>query len=100
MTLSNGAQKVGFDLERVMPIIRNGRRVKYVTSITARRICELLEGEQIVVDYDYQRGIKVTYGRAGSQKRTPMVDNARVEDIARKILEGRLYGGCTYLEST
>ncbi len=81
------------ELNRVIPVSRHGNRVKYIAAITAGRVYELLESRGIRVDYDYQRGIKVTEGRDGSEKRTPMVDNARVDDMARKILENQLYGG-------
>ena len=80
-------------LNRVIPVSRRGNRVKYLASITAGRLHELLESEEIWVDYDYQRGVKITQGKDGSEKRTPMVDTARVDDMTRKILDGELYGG-------
>ena len=83
----------GFELNKVTPVHRGGRRVKFSTVISVGRVAELLESQKIQVDYDYQRGIKVTYGKDGSEKRTPMVDRARVEEIARKILDNEIHGG-------
>lgn len=88
-----GNHDQGFELRQVMPVYRFGRIAKYQTAISAGRVFELLESERIRVDYDYQRGIKTTLGKDGSEKRTPMVDNARVEEIARKMLENGLHGG-------
>jgi hypothetical protein len=82
-----------FTLEHVEPVYRGGSISKYQTRVTVGLIAELLESEKIWVDYDYQRGVKVTHGRDGIEKRTPMVDVDRVEEIAGKILENRLYGG-------
>ena len=93
MVQSSVNRKDGFDLFSVTPIHRGGRRDKYITSISAGLVFELLEDEKIWVDYDYQRGVKVTYGKDGSEKRTPQVDMARVDEIARKILDNDLYGG-------
>ena len=90
---SFSSQGNGIELSKVIPVSRYGNRVKYVTSITAGLVYELLESEKIRVDYDYQRGVKITRGKDGSEKRTPMVDSARVEDMARKILSDELYGG-------
>ncbi len=87
------SQGSGFELDRVIPVLRNGHRSKYVTSISAGLVCDLLESGEIRVDYDYQRGIRTTYGKDGSEKRTPQVDTGRVEEITRKILENQLYGG-------
>jgi hypothetical protein len=86
-------QRGKIELEKVVPVSRHGKLVKYVTSITAGRLHELLESERIWVDYDYQRGVKITQGKDGSEKRVPMVDSARVDDMTRKILDGELYGG-------
>ena len=88
-----GNQNGIIELNQVIPVQRHGNRVKYVTSISAGLVCELLESEKIQVDYDYQRGVKVTQGKDGSEKRTPMLDMSRVEDMARKILSNELYGG-------
>lgn len=80
-------------LNQVIPVRRDGDITKFVTSVTAGRIAELLDEEKIWVDYDYQRGVKVTTNRDGTEKRTPMVDMKRVEEIAGKILSNELYGG-------
>ena len=82
-----------FTLENVTAVSRNGKFAKYVTSITVGRIGELLESGQIWVDYDYQRGFRVSYGADGSEKRVPMVDRDRVNEIADKMLSNELYGG-------
>ena len=82
-----------FTLEQVIPVRRHGQVAKYQTSVTIGFVAELLTTQKIWVDYDYQRGIKVTKNRDGSEKRTPMVDPRRVEEIARKILSNDLYGG-------
>ena len=93
MATGSTSQESGFELDCVVPVLRDGHRVKYVTSISAGLVCDLLESDKIRVDYDYQRGIKITYGKDGSEKRTPQVDTNRVEEITRKILENQLYGG-------
>ena len=93
MIAAVGSSEQGFDLRQVIPVHRFGRIAKYQTAISAGRVFELLDSERIRVDYDYQRGIKVTLGSDGSEKRTPMVDGARVEEIARKMLEDELHGG-------
>ena len=82
-----------FTLEQVIPVRRNGKIVKYQASVTVGRIAELLQSEKIWVDYDYQRGVKVTTNRDGTERRTPMVDQKRVEEIASKIFTDELYGG-------
>lgn len=83
-----------FTLEEVDPILRNGKVVKYQSRITVGRAAELLERQLIWVDYDYQRGIKVAYGKDGTIKsREPNVDRWRVDEIADKILRNELYGG-------
>ena len=82
-----------FTLDDVNPVRRNGQHAKYSTTITVGRLGELLEAEQIVVDYDYQRGYRTSYGADGSERRTPMVDRNRVNEIASKILDNRLFGG-------
>ena len=46
-----------------------------------------------MVDYDYQRGVKISYSKDGIEKRTPMVDLSRVDEIAEKILSNELFGG-------
>jgi len=90
--LASKAEPV-FALEKVIPISRNGQRVKFSTTITVGLVGELLESEKIWVDYDYQRRVKVSYRKDGSEQRTPMVDQNRVADMTEKILQGQLYGG-------
>ena len=82
-----------FSLEHVEPVYRAGMISKYQTRVTVGRIAELLESDKIWVDYDYQRGVKVSHGKDGTEKRTPMVDQDRVDEIASKILDNRLFGG-------
>lgn len=82
-----------FTLEEVDPVYRGGAIAKFQTRVTVGRIAELLDSDKIWVDYDYQRGVKISHGRDGSEKRIPMVDWDRVDEIARKILENKLYGG-------
>ena len=86
-------QQPMFTLEEVSPVRRGGEIVKYQTSVTIGRVAELLDSENIWVDYDYQRGVKVTLNRDGTEKRTPMLDRNRVDEIARKILDDTLHGG-------
>ena len=93
MALLPGNQEDIIELNQVVPVQRCGNRVKYLTSISAGLVCDLLESEKIQVDYDYQRGVKVTQGKDGSEKRTPMLDISRVDDMTRKILTNKLYGG-------
>ena len=90
--VSNPKQPI-FTLGGVIPVRRGDNHVKYLTSVTVGRIAELLDSEKIWVDYDYQRGVKVTRNSDGTEKRTPMVDQNRVADIASKILDDELYGG-------
>ena len=73
METSTSNRKGGFefDLHRVTPIRRGGRRDKFVTSISVGRVFELLESEKIWVDYDYQRGVKVTFGKRRVRKTNP-----------------------------
>jgi hypothetical protein len=49
-----------FTLNDVIPVKRDGRINKFTASITIGRVAELLQSDQIHVDYDYQRGVKVT----------------------------------------
>lgn len=83
-----------FSLSSVEPVHRGGRISKYTTVVTMGRLAELLSRDHIWVDYDYQRGVKVSYNKDGSEKRTPMVDRKRVDQISEKILENKLFGGC------
>ena len=79
-----------FTLESVDPVYRGGKIAKYTTNVTVGRLAELLKGAQIWVDYDYQRGVRVTTDKSGREHRTPMVDRKRVDEIADKILGNRL----------
>ena len=88
-----GEEEPIFSLEDVIPVRRNGRVTKYSTTITVGRLGELLDDERIVVDYDYQRGYRTTYGANGTERRAPMVDRDRVNEIAGKILDDQLFGG-------
>jgi hypothetical protein len=56
-------------------------------------VADLLQKNKIWVDYDYQRGVKVTYRKDGTEQRRPMVDRSRVSEIADKILTNKLHGG-------
>ena len=82
-----------FSLENVTPIKRLGRDAKFSTAITVGRVGELLKSEHIRVDYDYQRGMRPLYKSDGTMDESPMIDRNRVNEIATKILDGRLYGG-------
>jgi len=82
-----------FELDQVTPISRHGQIAKFSTTITIGLVGELFENERIWVDYDYQRGVKVTHRQDGTEQRTPMVDQKRVTDMANKILHNQLYGG-------
>ena len=82
-----------FELDQVTPVYRNGQIAKFIAPITVGLVGELLESEKIWVDYDYQRGVKITQRRDGTEQRTPMLDQSRVADIADKILENHIYGG-------
>ena len=82
-----------FSLEDVTPIKRLGRDAKFSTAITVGRVGELLKSEHIRVDYDYQRGMRPLYKADGTMDESPMLDKSRVNEIATKILDGRLYGG-------
>ena len=89
---SQGEQPI-FSLENVTLIKRLGRDAKFSTAITVGRIGELLKTEHIRVDYDYQRGMRPLYKADGTMEESPMLDRNRVNEIATKILDGRLYGG-------
>lgn len=80
-------------LKDVTPVRREGRNAKYITTITVGRLGELLDDDHIMVDYDYQRGMRTSYRSDGSAKHVPMVDRDRVNEIARKILSDDLFGG-------
>ncbi|HVS35192.1 MAG TPA: DNA sulfur modification protein DndB [Gemmataceae bacterium] len=80
-------------LDDVLEINRYGRVAKYVTKINVARIDEYWAAKKIGVDNDLQRGEKVTIGRNGEEKRTPMLDRKRVEEMASKIIEDGLHGG-------
>ncbi len=82
-----------FTLENVIPVNRAGRACKFTTSVTVGLVADLLQKNQIWVDYDYQRGIKVTHRKDGTEQRRPVVDRARVAEIADKILNNTLHGG-------
>jgi DNA-sulfur modification-associated len=82
-----------FTLNDVIPVKRDGRINKFTASITIGRVAELLQSDQIHVDYDYQRGVKVTYRKDGTEQRRAMVDRSRVDEIASKILANKLHGG-------
>ena len=82
-----------FSLSSVDPVYRGGQAAKYTTTMTLGRLAELLASDQIMVDYDYQRGVKISYSKDGIEKRTPMVDLNRVDEIADKILSNQLFGG-------
>jgi len=82
-----------FSIESVDQVCRGGTAKKYTAPMTVGRLAELLAGDQIWVDYDYQRGVKVAYSKDGTEKRTPMVDQNRVDEIAQKILTDELFGG-------
>jgi hypothetical protein len=82
-----------FCLGNIVPVYRGGKISKFTTSITVGRAAELLQQNQIWVDYDYQRGVKVTYRKDGTEQRRPMVDRVRVNEIADKILNNKLHGG-------
>jgi len=82
-----------FSISSADPVHRGGQTAKYTAPMTVGRLAELLEGDQIWVDYDYQRGVKVSYNKDGIEKRTPMVDLTRVDDIAQKMLSDELFGG-------
>ena len=89
---SHGEQPI-FSLENVTPIKRLGRDAKFSTAITVGRVGELLKSDYIRVDYDYQRGMRPLYKADGTMDESPMLDKSRVNEIATKILDGRLYGG-------
>ena len=36
----------GFELNRMIPVLREGRRAKYVTAISVGRVCEMKEEEK------------------------------------------------------
>ena len=82
-----------FTMEGVIPVMRNRHEEKYLTTVTVGRVGELLRDGRIMVDYDYQRGYKASYGPDGSPRLAPMVDKGRVEQIAGRMLENKLYGG-------
>jgi DNA-sulfur modification-associated len=82
-----------FTLENIVPIHRGGVISKFSTSITVGLVADLLQKNNIWVDYDYQRGVKVTYRKDGTEQRRPMVDRSRVSEIADKILNNKLHGG-------
>lgn len=82
-----------FSLENIVPVLRGGKINKFTTSITVGMVADLLQKNYIWVDYDYQRGVKVTYRKDGTEQRRPMVDRSRVAEIADKILNNKLHGG-------
>src|SRR5262245_12205598 len=82
-----------FSLENIVPVLRGGKISKFTTSITVGLVADLLQKNHIWVDYDYQRGVKVTYRKDGTEQRRPMVDRSRVAEIADKILNNKLHGG-------
>jgi len=94
MTMATYQNRVPlFSIGSVDPVHRGGQTKKYTAPMTVGRLAELLTGDQIWVDYDYQRGVKVTYNKDGKEKRTPMVDLNRVDEIASKMLSNKLFGG-------
>jgi hypothetical protein len=80
-------------LDDVLEIHRHGRVAKYLTKINIRQLDECWAAKKVGVDNNLQRGEKVTIGRNGEEKRSPMVDRKRVEEMASKIIEDRLHGG-------
>lgn len=81
-------------LNHVRPVMQNGTIRKFVTTVSVGRLGDLLEQGLIWVDYDYQRGIKITWDREGKEKRRePNVDWGRVDEITQALLNGTLFGG-------
>ncbi|MBI4338470.1 MAG: hypothetical protein HY680_00795 [Chloroflexi bacterium] len=81
-------------LHHVRPVWQNGTIRKFVTTVSVGRLGDLLEQELIWVDYDYQRGIKITWDSEGNEKkREPNVDWGRVDEITQALLNGTLFGG-------
>ena len=89
----DGNNEPSFVLESVDPVVRNGKRVKFMTRVSAALIHELMAADKIKVDYDQQRGEKIGVAPDGTETRTAMLDTKRVDEIADKILNDSLYGG-------
>ena len=91
--MSDESANFSFMLEEVQPVYQHGARVKYTTRISAALIHELMTTDKIRIDYDQQRGEIIGRAPDGTETRTPMLDQKRVDEIADKILSNKLYGG-------
>lgn len=79
-------------IPNVLPVYRTGELKKFITVLSLASIADAVRSRKVVVDYDYQRGVKIVRRKSGDI-RIPMVDMKRVSDMFYRIVQGDFYGG-------